>query len=88
MKLKQLLETGCECDDKKTKVEEEEMTAITDKDYKVWCKQIGMKGQDVDKEDFVDAAWEVLDNDSKLSAANEKQKGAIITKLWKIHQGK
>ena len=72
----------------KTKSEDEEMTAITDKDYATWCNHIGMKGQKVSANEFKDAAWEVLDNDPKLEAASESEKAKIVSKLWKIHQGK
>jgi hypothetical protein len=85
MKLKQLFELDSKTADKKSKTEEEELTAITSKDYTEWCNQIGMKGEEVSVDDFREAAWEVIDNDPKLGSTSEADKGKIVSKLWKMH---
>lgn len=93
MKLKQLFKSAAA--PKKIKVKEgavvtegDDLTTITDADYTEWCSQIGMKGQKVPADEFKDAAWEVIDNDPKLEGTSEKEKGAIISKLWKLHNSK
>jgi len=75
------------CSSKKvTKSENEELTAITDKDYATWCKQIGLDGKKVSRADFGDEAFEVLDNDPKLGSASEEKKDGIVSVLWTMHQ--